>query len=283
MDSALPKAWIELSNGQMRFLEGPFTIGRVATNSLVLDLPGISRSHAMIQPGPGGGHLIADLRSTNGTYLNGLRLEQTHPLRDGDTIVVGEVTITYRCQQMPGATADSGQTSIQIHSGACWLLLLDVIGFTPHTQAVGNQAAAEDFKKWLEIVRPVLIRHGATINSYMGDAIFVYWRQDRHPTEKVATAVRELVQLQAAAPLPFRILVHHGPVRISGGMQGESLSGTDVIFIFRIEKSTKPLGSTCVLSESAATSLNLAGAARPLGRHPGPDFNEPHAFFGMDL
>jgi len=282
MESALPKAWIELSNGQMRFLEGPFTIGRVATNSLVLDLPGISRSHAMIQPGPGGGHLIADLRSTNGTYLNGLRLEQTHPLRDGDSIVVGEVTITYRCQQNLSTGTDAGQTSIQIHSGPCWLLLLDVIGFTTHTQNVGNQTAAEDFKKWLEVVRPPLLQHGATINSYLGDAIFVYWRQDRHPASKVAAAVKELVQLQSTSRLPFRILVHQGPVRISGGMQGESLSGTDVIFLFRIEKSTKPLGSRCVLSETAATTLDLASAARPLGRHPVPDFTEPHAFFGLD-
>jgi pSer/pThr/pTyr-binding forkhead associated (FHA) protein len=236
----------------------------------------------MVQPGPGGGHLLADLRSTNGTYVNGLRLEQARPLRDGDTILIGEATLIYRCRQESAQSADASQTtSVQIHSGPCWLLLVDVIGFTGHTQKVGNHDAAEDFKKWLENVRPILAKHDATINAYLGDAIFAYWRQDRHGAEKIAAAVTELVQMQKASPLPFRMLVHQGHVRISGGLQGESLSGSDVIFLFRIEKSTKALGSPCVLSEPAANTLNLASAARPLGTHPVPDFEKPHAFFGL--
>jgi len=282
MDSALPQAWIELSDGRMLFLEGPFTIGRSPTSTLVLDQAGVSRSHAMLQPGPGGGHLLADLRSTNGTYVNGLRLEQARPLRDGDTILIGEATLIYRRRQVQAEAHDAGQTtSVQIYSGPCWLLLVDVIGFTGHTQKVGNQAAAEDFKKWLECVRPVLAQYDATINSYLGDAIFAYWRQDRHAADKVAQTVQGLVAAQKSSPLPFRMLVHHGHVRISGGLQGESLSGSDVIFLFRIEKSTKPLGSPCVLSEPAATTLKLAACARPLGRHSVPDFNEPHAFYGL--
>lgn len=281
MEAALPKAWIELSDGRMLFLEGPFTIGRSPTSTLVLDQSGVSRSHAMLQPGPGGGHLLADLRSTNGTYVNGLRLEQARPLRDGDTILIGEATLIYRCQQDLSQAADSGQTSVQIHSGPCWLLLVDVIGFTGYTQKVGNHTAAEDFKKWLEGVRPVLGRHDATINSYLGDAIFAYWRQDRHAADKVAAAVLGLVELQPVSPLPFRLLVHHGHVRISGGLQGESLSGSDVIFLFRIEKSTKALGSPGVLSEPAATTLKLEAKARALGRHSVPDFDEPHAFYGL--
>jgi class 3 adenylate cyclase len=211
-----------------------------------------------------------------------LRLEQARPLRDGDIILIGEATLIYRCRQEQSQASDASQTtSVQIYSGPCWLLLLDVIGFTTHTQKVGNHEAAEDFKKWLEVVRPVLARQDATINSYLGDAIFSYWRQDRHPPEKVAKAVQELVACQAGSPLPFRMLVHHGHVRISGGLQGESLSGSDVIFLFRIEKSTKSLGSPCVLSATATQSLSLGDTARPLGRHAVPDFDQPHEFFGM--
>src|ERR1700690_3598570 len=116
MDAALPQAWIELSDGRMLFIEGPFTIGRSPTSTLVLDQSGVSRSHAMLQPGPGGGHLLADLRSTNGTYVNGLRLEQARPLRDGDTILVGAATLIYRCRQELGEASDASQTtSVQIH------------------------------------------------------------------------------------------------------------------------------------------------------------------------
>jgi pSer/pThr/pTyr-binding forkhead associated (FHA) protein len=284
MDAPMPQAWLEMADGRMLWLDkGACTLGRATGCTHVLDLPGISRSHAMLQPGPTGGYLLADLKSTNGTYLNGLRLEQVVPLKDGDKVELGDVALTYRCQQAPGQAADSsGATSVQIHSGKVWLLMLDIIGFTGHVQRVGAEAASADFKKWLELVRPVLTRAGGTINAYLGDALFAYWRQDKHPPAKIVTALRELLALQPVSPRPFRILLHHGPVRISGGLQGESLSGPDVIFLFRIEKSTKPLGSTCVLSEPAAVSLDLMQRARDLGRHAVKDYEGTHGFYAFE-
>ncbi len=279
----LPQAWLEMADGRMLWLDkGVSTLGRGASNTHVLDVPGISRSHAMLQPGPGGGHLLADLRSTNGTYHNGIRLEQVVPLRDGDKVELGDVALVYRCQQGAGGAADSGATSVMIHSGKCWLLMLDIIGFTTHTQKVGAEAATEEFKKLLEQVRPILVRAGCTINAYLGDAVFAYWRHDKHPYAKVATAMRELVALQPTSPRPFRILLHFGNVRISGGLQGENLAGSDVIYLFRIEKSTKPLGSNCVMSEAAAESLDLTGTARNLGRHAVTDYEGTHGFYSLD-
>ena len=283
MDRPLPQAWLEMADGRMLWLDGSLcTLGRAVGCTHLLDFPGISRSHAMLQPGPAGGHLVADLRSTNGTYLNGVRIEQVSPLRDGDRLELGDTALVYRCQQTPGQSAESGATSVLIHSGNCWLVMLDIIGFTSHTQAVGADAASADFKRWLELVRPVLLRHGCTINAYLGDAIFGYWRHDRQPSAQVAAAIRALVALQPSSPRPFRILLHHGRVRISGGLQGENLAGPDVIFLFRIEKTTKPLGSLCVLSESAATSLNLTGETRNLGRHAVTDYEGSHGFYSVD-
>jgi class 3 adenylate cyclase len=283
MEAPMPQAWLEMADGRMLWLEkGACTLGRSTGCTHVLDLPGISRSHAMLQPGPAGGFLLADLKSTNGTYLNGLRIEQVVPLKDGDKIELGDIALTYRCQSAHEQGGDLGATSVQIHSGKVWLLMLDIIGFTAHTQKVGAEAASADFKKWLELVRPVLLRSGCTINAYLGDALFAYWRQDKHPPASVTTALRELLGLQPASPRPFRILLHHGPVRVSGGLQGESLAGPDVIFLFRIEKSTKPLGSTCVLSEPAAVSLNLTGSTRDLGRHPVKDYEGVHGFYGLE-
>lgn len=283
-DAPPPQAWLEFADGRMHWLDQhACTIGRIASNTLALDQTGLSRSHAMIQPTPGGGWLLTDLRSTNGTYHNGLRLEQGVALRDHDKIELGEITLTFRCQQSSDqpAGADAGATSVQIHSGDCWLLMLDLIGHTAHTHAVGAEAASADFKRWLELIRPILVRSGGTINAYLGDAVFAYWRQDRHPADKVGAALQELVALQTATPRPFRIILHQGRIRISGGMQGESLVGTDVIYLFRMEKSTKPLGATCVLSEAAAKSLSLTATARPLGKHAVPSFPGEHAFYAL--
>jgi pSer/pThr/pTyr-binding forkhead associated (FHA) protein len=281
MADAAPQAWLEFPDGRLHWLDkNACTIGRIASNTLVIEHPGLSRSHAMIQSTPGG-WLLTDLRSTNGTYHNGLRLEQGVALGDGDKIELGDTTLTFRCQQASEQPAEAGATSVQIHSGECWLLMLDLIGHTAHTHAVGAEAASADFKRWLELVRPGLVRSGGTINAYLGDAIFSYWRQDRHPADKVRAALMDLVAMQKTSPRPFRIILHQGRIRISGGLQGESLAGTDVIFLFRMEKSTKPLGATCVLSGPAAQTLGLTTMARPLGSHAVPSFPGEHAFYAL--
>lgn len=280
-----PQAWLEFADGRLHWLTtAPCTLGREPTNTLVLAQPGVSRHHAVLQPDPAGGHLLADLRSTNGTHHNGLRLEHHVRLQDGDKIELAGLVLTYRCQRLPGTepAANSGTTSVQIHSGDCWLLMLDLIGHTAHTHAVGAETASADFKHWLELVRPGLLRAGGTINAYLGDALFAYWRQDRQPAATVRAALDALLRQQTTSPRPFRIILHHGPVRLSGGAQGETLVGTDVIYLFRIEKSTKPLGARCILSATAAQSLDLAATARPLGNHPVPDYPGNHAFYALD-
>ena len=109
----LPQAWLEFPDGRMHWLDqNACTIGRIPSNTLALDQPGLSRSHAMIQPTPGGGWLLTDLRSTNGTYHNGLRLEQGVALRDGDKIELGDTTLTFRCQQNANAAPEAGATSV---------------------------------------------------------------------------------------------------------------------------------------------------------------------------
>ncbi len=52
----------------------------------------ISRQHAKIYP-QNGQWFVADLDSTNGTFLNNNRVTQPMPLRDGDTVALGIVKL----------------------------------------------------------------------------------------------------------------------------------------------------------------------------------------------
>ncbi|MHC4840307.1 MAG: FHA domain-containing protein [Planctomycetota bacterium] len=62
-------------------------IGREAPATCVFQIPTISKRHFRVfVQGPA--YFIEDLRSTNGTYLNGNPLTQPQPLGDGDEIVV---------------------------------------------------------------------------------------------------------------------------------------------------------------------------------------------------
>jgi two-component system, cell cycle response regulator len=75
----------------------PAVIGRSPDVELRIDDLAVSRKHAQIERGPDG-FLVRDLRSTNGVFVNGLRVE-TRTLRDGDRIQIGTSVILKFCFQ----------------------------------------------------------------------------------------------------------------------------------------------------------------------------------------
>ncbi len=86
---------LHLPTGQQVVL-GEFlvTLGRMPECTISFDDPNISREHAEIRP-DGNGFVLIDLGSTNGTEVNGLRIDR-HRLADGDRITVGATNIDFR-------------------------------------------------------------------------------------------------------------------------------------------------------------------------------------------
>ena len=60
-------------------------IGREADADIQIQAPAISRNHAKLSRRPQG-YWIEDLGSSNGTFVNGIRLEDRVPLKSGDRI-----------------------------------------------------------------------------------------------------------------------------------------------------------------------------------------------------
>jgi len=76
----------------------PLTIGREPVNDLVFQDPGVSRRHVSIIP-QGGGYLVEDLNSTNGTRLNGERISGKRGLQNGDVIALSDaVQLVYEVE-----------------------------------------------------------------------------------------------------------------------------------------------------------------------------------------
>jgi diguanylate cyclase (GGDEF)-like protein len=73
--------------------ESPVEIGRGSSCSLIIDSDSVSRRHARVE-WTGSGHRVVDLGSTNGTFVNALRIN-SHELRDGDRIQFGKVLLKY--------------------------------------------------------------------------------------------------------------------------------------------------------------------------------------------
>ncbi len=68
------------------------TLGRDVNNAIVLDDPFVSGSHAVLTF-RGRTWYVEDLGSTNGTYVNGVRVEGPVPVGYGDELQLGAVRL----------------------------------------------------------------------------------------------------------------------------------------------------------------------------------------------
>jgi ABC transport system ATP-binding/permease protein len=68
------------------------TVGRATGADFIVDAPLVSRVHCRLTAHPDGGLEVHDLDSTNGTFLNGARV-QTARVSSGDRIGVGRVEL----------------------------------------------------------------------------------------------------------------------------------------------------------------------------------------------
>lgn len=69
-------------------------IGRSLKNAVQLADETVSRQHARLEY-EAGGHVIVDLGSTNGTYVNGKRVDRRR-LSPGDRVVLGKTRLVYQ-------------------------------------------------------------------------------------------------------------------------------------------------------------------------------------------
>jgi len=95
-------------------IDGPrFVIGKQNTCQLTLDRISISREHCEIVAADGG-HVIRDLKSRNGTYVNGKRIKGEAPISDGAIIQLGDFTLLFRQErQKTGTQEQAPVTSFQ--------------------------------------------------------------------------------------------------------------------------------------------------------------------------
>lgn len=94
---------------QMEWGRSALTIGRDSANDLIIDHPLASRRHARFERDELGYH-IRDLESTNGTFVNGERIEGSRVLHNQDVVWVANVEIVF---SDPGAT-QKGELPIEV-------------------------------------------------------------------------------------------------------------------------------------------------------------------------
>lgn len=74
-------------------------IGRSRTCDFVIPAIRVSRQHCLLTRMPDGLFIIEDLSSTNGTFINGIRLKEPTPLYPGDQISLADTHLTFQIDQ----------------------------------------------------------------------------------------------------------------------------------------------------------------------------------------
>jgi len=90
--------WILQSTGDKPLtLRIPFdsvrTLGRTARADFIVNAPLVSRIHCRLSADASGSLRVEDLGSTNGTLVNGKRVDRA-ALKEGDTLGVGRMDFT---------------------------------------------------------------------------------------------------------------------------------------------------------------------------------------------
>ncbi len=122
---------------EIELQEGENDIGRDPSLYLVIDDPSVSRLHARLTVQAGAFHLV-DLRSSNGTFVNGQRIDQAD-LRSGDLVRFGNLEFLFRYGEeiSEAASQRKRKKMLILLGGAAGLLLL--VGLAVGLGGGGNQ------------------------------------------------------------------------------------------------------------------------------------------------
>jgi pSer/pThr/pTyr-binding forkhead associated (FHA) protein len=259
-DTVLGDAWLE-GAGRPVPVRGTCSLGRSASNDIVLRNGKVSRRHAIIHRQGDDEYWLVDFGSTNGTLVNGRRVVRPTLLQDSDRILLGEEGLVFRKNSSDALhrSRTSPATVREIRTVAVWLLVADVEGST----RLARECQAEELSMlvggWFDRCKEIIDGCGGQINQFLGDGYFAYWRDDPPAVDQVSLAVKRLSESQGDRPA-FRWVLHYGEVALGGqGLVEESLCGGEVHYVFRMEKLAAKLKLARLLSGAAQTKLCLPG------------------------
>jgi adenylate cyclase len=251
-----------------------------------LESPKASRRHALIHLQNIGELWLIDFGSSNGTFLNKRRIHHPIRLSDGDHIAIGDQVFKVR---QPLAISEAHKTDVmqgtaqEIENIPCWLLVADIRGFSPLSRQMQSEDLDILLGTWMLSCKEFVENHHGIINKYLGDGFLAYWREPATNPEEIMAIISVLKEFQRQEAPEFRFVVHFGSVAIGGvaSMGEESLIGSEVNLIFRLEKLAGSLGEHRCVSGSANVKLNGIVETRFLGEFELKGFEGKCAFFAV--
>ncbi|WP_225782007.1 adenylate/guanylate cyclase domain-containing protein [Xenophilus sp. Marseille-Q4582] len=173
------------------------------------------------------------------------------------------------------------------------VMFTDIHGFTALAESTPPDLLVEQLTQYFNLASEVIVRHGGTIDKFMGDGMMVLWGAPTELPDAALQASHAALALLAAidalnaewgarglSPFDTRIGIHTGPV-VAGVLGAHdrlayTAVGDTVNVASRIEGINRELGTRALVSETTAQALDgrlptrridaveLRGRQRPL-------------------
>lgn len=228
---------------------------------LVIPDPEISRTHLEVRLDAATDQAFVIDTSSNGTLLNGVRLERAMPLpiRPGDVIRIGDLTLTFRSQRFTSAIrTPAPPTPARINQIAMVMVVGDIVNFSTISQVTDEGVMARSLHTLWHRLGAVLRAHHGTLSHYAGDALFAVWELGTFSDAAelavgFALAANRIVD-EVGPQLPLRA-PDGKPIRMGWGV---------VVGMAAVAAMTR--SADAVIGDSTNVAFRLAGLAGRQGR-----------------
>jgi class 3 adenylate cyclase len=209
-----PDAWLVLRSAaglgdqilpvRERFFIGRECVGIEPDQRLLIDEPTVSRVHAEIRLDPVSHQAFIVDTSSNGTRVNGRRIERAAPvpLRPGDQIVVGTTTVEFQAAPRPAATVASPRATVKdVGLVRMAMVVGDIVQYSTISEYTDAGRLTSTLDRLYGPLFQLLEAHRGTLNNFVGDAFFAIWEVDHVPD-----AVEQAVEFALAAATEVELL-----------------------------------------------------------------------------
>jgi adenylate cyclase len=232
--------------------DGTMTVGRASSCDIAVQHPSVSRVHARLTLGATGCR-VSDLVSSNGTFVNGIRITGDADVRDGDAIAFGEVHIKVTAPPPP-KPAPAPFTDPGAGRGALDVTLLEQPGTlfwrVDAKESPGTGIRARDPHRLINLLSEAakaLMLHGS-LNDILGrvvDLAVEHLSAERAVLMLTDADGNLTVEVQRPDPTPSAITPATGGLRAAD--------------IFSAAERTSPLADA--LEAGTAGAVGVAGTA----------------------
>ena len=265
MTGPVPEAILVVTSGCGAGTEVPIydslVIGRecrgvAPARRYVIDDEQVSRTHVEVQLDLAQDQAwVVDL-STNGTRLNGSRVERSVPvaLRPGDVLTVGSRQLEFRSHRFEtGSAVDAYKTVANVQLAEFAMVVGDIASFSTISEYTADGVLLANIDRLYGGLRSRLGEHRGTLSNYVGDAFFATWEIAAIPeaaTKAVAFALEAAEWVRDVAPSLALRDPEDRPIRMGWGV----VAGTAAV-------SSMSGRLVSVLGDATNVAFRLSGVA----------------------